>query len=82
MPSLEFNALPHEIRALRKALGWTIDEFASVVELGSHRTVKDWESGRRKPLPVYGNRLKKLVEVCQASYLMELEEHFRKAKNA
>lgn len=82
MPSLEFNCLPHEIKALRKALGWTIHEFASVVEAGSDTTIKKWEHGRSKPLPIYRNKLRKLLEVCQPSYLMELEEHFRKAKDA
>ena len=37
-----------EIRAIRRGLGKTQQEFADMLGL-SKRTIEDWEGGRRKP---------------------------------
>lgn len=73
-----FDASPRQIKALRRALGWTMEEFAAFVGVTRYNkwscTVSKWESGKVRPLPVFRAKMLELVDTFYPDYMKELRK--------
>jgi len=49
-----------EIKALRKKLNLTQEQFASIIGASHKMTISGWESGKRSPDRFFQDKLKKL----------------------
>ena len=83
-----FQSKPDQIRALRKAIGW------SRYDLGKHcglylqkvlrpgrrkkygvcKTVANWETAKTRPMRVFRFQLTRLAELYKEEYLAELQK--------
>lgn len=74
-----FDALPHQIYALRKAIGWTSADLGNFLDIGVEsgqtgcRSVANWERGRNRPRRVVRAKMVALVEQFRDEYLKVLE---------
>lgn len=73
-----FQATPRQIKALRKALGWTQRDLGVFLNLyHKHRvcpTVSRWETNTRKPSYQNQTRMLNLVQMYQTEYLEALRD--------
>jgi len=72
-----FNCEPHEILALRKALGWSLQELGEYLGLYINPrdcyTVYRWEKGLAKPRRQFRLELSRLASQFREDYQNELK---------
>ena len=74
-----FSAQPDEIKALRRALGWSRADLGALLGIYVNSDRRDcysvyrWEQGLSRPHPVFRSKMLYIVQMYRYEYLRSLE---------
>lgn len=64
------DIVPAQVRAARGLIAWTQDELAQAAHVGLS-TVRDFEAGRRQPMPANATAIRAALEAAGVEFIPE-----------